>query len=58
VERQVRLHSVESAADSLADESTEVSRESLLTGPARSILEPMVYKAQPFESMILHQHNY
>jgi len=31
-------------ADSLADESTEVSRESLLTDSCWSIPEPMVYK--------------
>jgi len=33
VEQRVGLYSVESAADSLADESTEVSRESLLADP-------------------------
>ena len=48
------LHSVESVADSSADESTEVSGGLLLTDPSRSILEPMVYKAQPLESKILH----
>ena len=52
------LYSVESVADSLADESTEISGESLLTDSGWSIPEPMVYKAQPLESKILHQHNY
>jgi len=54
----VRLYSVDSVADSSADESMEVSGESLLTDSCRSIPEPMVYKAQPLESRILHQHNY
>jgi len=54
----VGLYSVESAADSSADESTEVSGELLLTDSCRSIPEPMVYKPQPLESKILHQHNY
>jgi len=58
VERWVGLYSVESAADSSADESTEVSGELLLTDSCRSIPKPMVYKAQPLESKILHQHNY
>jgi len=49
----VGLYSVESVADSSADESTEVSGESLLTDPTRSIPEPTVYKAQPLESKIL-----
>jgi len=52
------LYSVESVADSSADESTEVFGESLLTDPSRSIPEPMVYKAHLLESKILHQHNY
>ena len=52
------LYSVESVADSAADESTEVSGESLLTDSCRSIPEPMVYKVQPLESKVLHQHNY
>ena len=54
----MELYSVESAADSAADESTEVSGGSWLTDPVRSVPEPMIYKAQPFESKILHQHNY
>jgi len=54
----VELYSVESVADSSADKSTEVSRESLLTDPTWSVPEPMIYKAQPLESKILHQHNY
>jgi len=54
----VGLYSVESVADSSSDESTEVSAELLLTDSCRSIPEPMVYKAQPLESKILHQHNY
>jgi len=45
----VGLYSVESVADSSADESTEVSRELLLTDSGRNIPEPMVYKAQPLE---------
>ena len=54
VERQVGLYSVESAADSSADKSTEVSGEALLTDASRSIPEPMVYKAQPLESKVPH----
>ena len=52
------LYSVESVADSSADESREVSGEPLLIDSPQSILEPMVYKAQPLESKIFHQHNY
>jgi len=54
----VGLYSVESVADSLADESTEVFGESWLTDPSRNIPEPVIYKAQPLESKTLHQHNY
>jgi len=53
----VGLHSVESVAHSLADESTEVFRESLLTDFSWNIPAPMVYNVQPLESKILHQHN-
>jgi len=52
------LYSVESVADSLADESTEVSGKLLLTDPTRNVLEPTLYKAQPLESKFLHQHNF
>ena len=52
------LYSVESAADSLADESTEVFKGSLLTDTSWSIPEAMVYKAQLLESEIPHQHNH
>ena len=44
--------------NSAADESTEVSGGSWLTDPVQSVPEPMIYKAQPLESKILHQHNY
>jgi len=50
----VGLYSVESVADSSADESTEVFGESLLTDSTRNIPEPMVYKVQLLQSKILY----